>query len=196
MPSKAVMQFPKNVSRRASGVILNSSRSVRSNKCVNFFGTLLRQGSREGVSVAERSVQDLRHVPRYHEPLQYVQDEEFSSMPESSECAEALGSSSPKKNVSFDEDVVVIPIPLRSDHTEILRSKLWSGAVEMCDNVGKPPRPENNMYALLSSRIELKPYLFVPPLKSATCTSLRLKTANGGMSASKMKCTLAASPKN
>jgi len=126
------MQFPKNVSRRASGVILNSSRGVRSYKCVNFFGTLLRQGSREGVSVAERSVQDLRHVPRYHEPLQYDQDEESSSISESRECAEAL---SPTKRVSFDEDVVVVPIPMRSDHTEILRSKLWSNAVEMCDNV-------------------------------------------------------------
>ena len=137
MPSKAVMQFPKNVSRRASGVMLSSSRSVRSNKCVHFFGTFLWQGSREVVSVAEQSVRDLRHMPRYHEPLQYEHSEDSSSISDRDECAETQGTSPPNRRVSFNEDVVVVPIPLRSDYTEIMRSKLWTNAVEMCDNVGK-----------------------------------------------------------
>jgi hypothetical protein len=79
MPSKAVLKWdprPKNVSRTANEILLNSSQRVRNNTFVRFFGTLLHQKPQEEASVAERSVRDLRHMPRFHEPLQYNHHEE------------------------------------------------------------------------------------------------------------------------
>ena len=143
----------KNVSRRAYGMSLNSSRRARSSKVIHFFRSLKIHQKTQEVSVAERSVRDLRHVPRYHEPLQYNHQEEsireerrqsssqpsasLSSMSKGDECTEASGKSSLKRRVTFEESVVVVPVPLRSDYPEWMLTKLWSNAVERCDNVGK-----------------------------------------------------------
>jgi hypothetical protein len=42
-----------------------------------------------------------------------------------------------KKQVTFHEDVVVVPISLRSDYSHSLRAKVWTNIVERCDNEGK-----------------------------------------------------------
>ena len=172
-----VVLHPKNVSRRAKALSLKSSILVRSrsSKLIHVVGTLLHQRPTMEISVAERSVRDLRHMPRFREPLQYNHDEESlreerrqspqssasSTIPEGDECpTEALGTaewfnemtaivkaprssqrSSPrastKRQVTFEESVVVVPVPLRSDYSERLRNELWTRAVEVCDNVGK-----------------------------------------------------------
>ncbi len=183
MPS--VVLRPKNVSWRAKPLSLKSSILVRSRNS-NFFHvvcTLLHQRPTKEVSVAERSVRDLRHMPRYHEPLQYNHDEErmreerrqsqpsaSSTIAEGDECpTKALGTaewfqeitaiekaprssprSLPNRQVTFEESVTVVPVPLRSDHSGRLRNKLWTSAVEVCDNVGKRlcTHSNLNMFAL------------------------------------------------
>ena len=168
---------PKNVSRRAKALSMKSSILVHSHssKFINGVGTLLHQKPTKEISVAERSVEDLRQIPRFYEPLKYNHDEEMmreerreppqlsasSAISEGDECpTEALGTAqwfneitaiekaprssqrfsprtSPKRQVTFEESVVVVPVPLRSDYSERLRNKLWTNAVEVCDNVGK-----------------------------------------------------------
>ncbi len=100
--------------------------------------------------MAERSVRDLRHMPRFHEPLHYNHHEE--RMREERRQPSLLVSSSsisedderpteeletPKRRVSFDEGVFVVPVPPRRDYSEQLRAKLWSNSVELCENIGK-----------------------------------------------------------
>jgi len=172
MSSKAVLKWdprPKNVSRTANEMPLNSSQRVRSNKFVRFFGTLLHQKPQEEASVAERSVRDLRHMPRFHEPLQYNHHEERmreelrqpSMLAKDDECpTEELETR--KRQVTFDESVVVVPVPLRRDYSEQLRNKLWSNSVELCENIGKcVPKSDpfrSDMFAL--RRTSLSPNLF------------------------------------
>jgi hypothetical protein len=193
---------PKYVSRRANALLKSSilGRS-RSSKFFHVIGTLLHQSPTSEVSVAERSVRDLRHMPRFHEPLQYNHDEErlreerrqssrlsaSSTIPEGGECpTEALETaewfkhitaiekaprssqrssprSSKKRQVSFEESVVVVPVPLRSDYSERLRNRLWTSAVEVCDNVGKRlcTHSNRNLHSLYP--IQLKQILFLPP---------------------------------
>ena len=181
MPSKAVLKWdprPKNVSRTANEILLNSSQRVRNNTFVRFVGTLLHQKPQEEASVAERSVRDLRHMPRFHEPLQYNHHEERmreerrqpsllaspSSISEDDECpTEELESR--KRRVSFDESVVVVPVPPRRDYSEQLSAKLWSNSVELCENIGKcVPKsdPFRSDVRTSSYLAELKPILFLP----------------------------------
>ena len=153
MPSNAVLKWdlrPKNVPRTANEMPLNSSQRVRSIKFVRFFGTLLHRKPQEEVSVAKQSVQVLRHMPRFHEPLQYNHHEERIR---EERCQPSLLASSfsiskddacpteepetRKRRVTFEEIVVVVPVPLRRDYSEQLRTKLWSNPVELCENVGK-----------------------------------------------------------
>ena len=183
----------------------SSCRRVTRGKFSQIFGTLLNQRPRE-VSVAERSVRDLRHVPRYHVPLQYDHQEErmqeerrqssqlsasLSTISEGDECTEALGKSSRKRRVTFEESVVVVPVPLRCDYSERMLTKLWSNAVERCDNVGEWMSNWNTQFRFTPS--SSNHVLFLSP-QSGTRSSLRPKTATGAVPASKMKCTPAVTP--
>ena len=107
--------------------------------------------------MAERSVRDLRDVPRSTVPLQYNRGEErlreerrlsrqqswFSKASSSKSELDTSSSSSsstssvPKRQVSFGESVAVVPIPMRTEYSSRVQNKLWSDAVEMCENVGK-----------------------------------------------------------
>jgi len=135
---------------------MNSSSSSSSSPqrvCSSLFQKLFRRGSSQKklqeVCVAELCVQDLRCIPRYHEPLQYNRQEVMkrerrqslrrtfspdSVLDDENETLMALPQK--KKQVSFQEDVIVVPIPLRSDYSNSLRAKLWSDIVERCDNEG------------------------------------------------------------
>ena len=116
------------------------------------------------VCVAELCVQELLHImPRYNEPLQYnrqevmkrerrqplrrtfspdsVLDEVYTHLVPSplDEFTHGTVTALPqkKKQVTFHEVVVVVPIPLRDEYSHSLRAKLWSNVVERCDNEGK-----------------------------------------------------------
>mmetsp|Transcript_32008 Transcript_32008/g.67751 ORF Transcript_32008/g.67751 Transcript_32008/m.67751 type:complete len:173 (-) Transcript_32008:183-701(-) len=81
------------------------------------------------IPVAERSVQDLRNMPRSNEPLQYSYDhneEEDQREPQQS---------GRKKGVKFHETVTVVPVPLRKDYSGKIKTKLWIDKLEMCENV-------------------------------------------------------------
>lgn len=122
----------------------------------SLFQKMFRRGSsqkkqEEVSSVAELCVHDLRHMPRYHEPLQYNRLEvlkrerrqsfrrTFSPDSVLDEFTHGTVMALPhmKKQVTFQEDVVVVPIPLRGDYSHSLRAKLWSNVVERCDNEGR-----------------------------------------------------------
>lgn len=140
---------------------MNSSSSSSSSppqvsRRSSLFQKMFRRGSsqkklqQEEVCVAELCVQDLRYIPRYREPLQYNRQEVMkrerrqslrrtyspdSVLDDENETVMALPQK--KKQVTFQEDVVVVPIPLRGDYSHSLRAKLWSNIVERCDNEGK-----------------------------------------------------------
>jgi hypothetical protein len=120
----------------------------------SLFEKMFRRGSisqkklQEEVCVAELCVQELLHMmPRYIEPLQYNQlevmkREQRQSLrrtfsPDSVLDEFTHGTVTAKKQVTFHEVVVVVPIPLRDEYSHSLRAKLWSNVVERCDNEGK-----------------------------------------------------------
>mmetsp|Transcript_26466 Transcript_26466/g.50213 ORF Transcript_26466/g.50213 Transcript_26466/m.50213 type:complete len:166 (+) Transcript_26466:48-545(+) len=101
------------------------------------------------VPMSERSVWDLRHMPRFNEPLQYNHDEERrreersqsrqSSLSVAADgnimASTAVGKNRPRRQVNFQESVTVVPIPLRSDYSSIVRCKMFTNRVEMCENI-------------------------------------------------------------
>ena len=131
----------------------SSSSPPKVSRRSSLFQKMFRRGSSQKklqeVCVAELCVQDLRCIPRYHEPLQYNRQEVMkrerrqslrrtfspdSVLDDENETLMALPQK--KKQVTFQEDVVVVPIPLRDDYSNSLRAKLWSNIVERCDNEG------------------------------------------------------------
>ena len=141
---------------------MNSSSSSSSSppqvsRRSSLFQKMFRRGSsqkklqQEEVCVAELCVQDLRYIPRYREPLQYNRQEVMKrerrqslrrtyspdSVLDEFTHGTVMALPQKKKKVTFQEDVIVVPIPLRSDYSTSLRAKLWSNIVERCDNEGK-----------------------------------------------------------
>jgi hypothetical protein len=143
---------------------MNSSSSSSSSspqrgvsRRASLFQKMFRRGSsqkklQQEVCVAELCVQELLHImPRYNEPLQYNRQEvmkrerrqplrqTFSPDSVLDEFTHGTVMALPqkKKQVTFHEDVVVVPISLRSDYSHSLRAKVWTNIVERCDNEGK-----------------------------------------------------------
>lgn len=95
-------------------------------------------------------VRDLRNAPRFYEPLQYDHHDEIlrEQQRKSRQSAPAVvdpakGKLSPatprgpRKQVSFEGKVAVVPIPMRNEYSDRVSKLLWSDAVEMCENVGR-----------------------------------------------------------
>ena len=142
-----------------------SSQHLRS----KFFSKIgiLNHTQSQSISVNERSVRDLRCMPKIQLPLQYDQEEEMipeqqrsPSLPTSDNIPKSAASSrtNTKKNqdssvekkqdksvekkkqdksVKFNDKVIAIPIPTRHEYSRRIRSKLWTDSVEMCENTGK-----------------------------------------------------------
>eukprot|EP00581_Thalassiosira_minuscula_P015553 CAMPEP_0183728636 /NCGR_PEP_ID=MMETSP0737-20130205/28571_1 /TAXON_ID=385413 /ORGANISM="Thalassiosira miniscula, Strain CCMP1093" /LENGTH=200 /DNA_ID=CAMNT_0025960637 /DNA_START=265 /DNA_END=867 /DNA_ORIENTATION=- len=96
-------------------------------------------------SVDERNTRDLRCMPRFDIPLQYEYDhqeerrrEEQRKSRESSDdgnrSSTVPGTTRSKKQVNFQENVTVVAIPMRTEYSARVRAKLFTDAVEMCEN--------------------------------------------------------------
>jgi len=97
---------------------------------------------------AERSVRDLRRIPRFRQQLQYDREEErlhmeqrksrqLSSSPTSiHEFPFAMTSKAKeRKQVKFQESVVVAPIPMRNEYSDRTQSKMWNDSEELQANI-------------------------------------------------------------
>mmetsp|Transcript_18107 Transcript_18107/g.43550 ORF Transcript_18107/g.43550 Transcript_18107/m.43550 type:complete len:235 (-) Transcript_18107:341-1045(-) len=150
-------QRTKPISRRTKKGTIRSPQQVR-NKLFQKLGICSHHRS-YNISVAERSVRDLRDMPRFDEPLKY--DHKVERLREtrrlsrqSSSAISSLIWSSPtdvkmpppyampskssskqKKRVKFHESVAVVPIPMHREYSDRVRSKLWTDAVEMCETI-------------------------------------------------------------
>ena len=94
---------------------------------------------------------DLQSVPRYTSQLKYNHHEEKKRLERRMHLLRAAGSvnplspspttlskmSKPKRCITFDESVKVVPIPMRSEYSDRIRSRLWSNTVELYENAGK-----------------------------------------------------------
>ena len=160
MNDKSMKMSASELSMSTSSMNSSSSSSSspqRVSRRSSLFQKMFRRGSsqkklqQEEVCVAELCVQDLRYIPRYHEPLQYNRQEVMKrerrqslrrtyspdSVLDEFTHGTLMALPQKKKQVTFQEDVVVVPIPLRDDYSNSLRAKLWSNIVERCDNEGK-----------------------------------------------------------
>ena len=94
---------------------------------------------------------DLQSVPRYTSQLKYNHHEEKkrlerrvhllraagSANPESSSPTTPSNMSKPKRCITFNESVKIVPIPMRSEYSDRIRSRLWSNTIELYENAGK-----------------------------------------------------------
>ncbi|KAL9179970.1 hypothetical protein ACHAXT_007940, partial [Thalassiosira profunda] len=145
MPSSQALDIskPRHASSRTPPrTSPRTSQQVRS-KFLQKIGIFGKHKS-ANLPVSERSVRDLRSIPRYQQALKYDRLEEglreeqrLSRQSVAPASAASSKKPKPKRQVSFDESVVVVPIPMRSEFSDRIRTKLWSDAVEMCESIGK-----------------------------------------------------------
>jgi hypothetical protein len=92
----------------------------------------------------------LQNVPRYTTELKFNRQDERKHMERRqqrsaassankniSSSASSPKNSKPKRCITFDESVNVVPIPMRHEYSDRIRSRLWSNAVELYENAGK-----------------------------------------------------------
>mmetsp|Transcript_36661 Transcript_36661/g.76933 ORF Transcript_36661/g.76933 Transcript_36661/m.76933 type:complete len:182 (-) Transcript_36661:219-764(-) len=79
-------------------------------------------------SIAGRSVRDLSNVPRLNEPLHYAYNHlEEKDRREPRESKQ-------KKGVNFQETVTVALIPMRTEYSRRIRTKIWIDQLELSQN--------------------------------------------------------------
>ncbi len=90
------------------------------------------------LSAPVRTTCDLRNVPWFNAPLRYEKDGDDSDGGDVHRRNRLIsGGSQDKKRVNFRKDVTVVPIPMRSEYSDRIKTKLWTGRVELCEIVGK-----------------------------------------------------------
>ncbi|KAK1742096.1 hypothetical protein QTG54_007669 [Skeletonema marinoi] len=97
---------------------------------------------------------DLQKVPRYSTQLKYNRNDERKRMikrrqqrsaaasadqnsSSSSSATSSSNKSKPKRCITFDESVKVVPIPTRHEYSDRIRSRLWSNAIELYENAAR-----------------------------------------------------------
>jgi hypothetical protein len=91
------------------------------------------QSSGTLISAPERTTRDLRNVPRFNAPLRFKENDDGVHHQDRRNSEDSLE----RKRVKFREDVTVVPIPMRSEYSDRIKTKLWTGRVELCEIVGK-----------------------------------------------------------
>lgn len=97
---------------------------------------------------------DLKNVPRHSVQLQYNRHDERKHMERrqkllaagnanpnssssSSSSPSAFEKSKPKRSITFNESVDVVPIPMRHEYSDRIRSRLWSNTIELYENAAR-----------------------------------------------------------
>lgn len=70
---------------------------------------------------------------RFEETLKYNPEEDVLYSSKQDEM-DTSTDEKPKKRISFDTKVKVVPIPMRDEYSNRVRSRLWSNAVEIHQN--------------------------------------------------------------
>jgi len=92
----------------------------------------------------------LQNVPRYTTQLRYNRQDERKHMERRKQRSAAASAntnssssesspekSKPKRCITFDESVNVVPIPMRHEYSDRIRSRLWSNTVELYENAAR-----------------------------------------------------------
>lgn len=99
----------------------------------------------KNTSVNDRRTRDIRRMPRYTLPLLYESQEEKiremryrRSYPPSPQSVADLPSTTkrkPSKSVSFNEQVVAVPIPMIQEYSYRMRDRLYTDSITMQENI-------------------------------------------------------------
>lgn len=141
------------------------------------------------ITSTTKTTRDLRNVPRFNAPLQY--NDVHRRERRNSEGSED------RKRVNFQENVTVVPIPMRSEYSDRIKAKLWRGRVEMCEIVGKLyPCIMCSLRRSASSHIARHISLFLSQKQSETSRNSPPKIITGAPYAPKNICTFATTPES
>ena len=98
---------------------------------------------------------DLQKVQKYSTQLKYNRNDERKRMERRRQRSSAANAdknsssssspaspsnskkSKPKRCITFDESVKVVPIPTRHEYSDRIRCRLWSNTIELYENAGK-----------------------------------------------------------
>lgn len=75
------------------------------------------------------------HVVSFKEDLKYSKQADLERA--SRQKASPQGKKRKKKSLSFNEKVEVVPIPMRNEYSNRVKSRLWSSAVEIQENAAR-----------------------------------------------------------
>lgn len=145
----------------------------------------------------------LQNVPRYTTQLRYNRQDERKHMERRKQRSAAASAntnssssesspekSKPKRCITFDESVNVVPIPMRHEYSDRIRSRLWSNTVELYENAGRSCKLtlHQSCTTFIVSNQYLLPFLFVYILQLEITLSLQQKVLTGVMLVTTNRC--------
>jgi len=99
-----------------------------------------QENSLETTIEAGETVSKLTSSATMTEPLKYKEqefDDESHTSSETKESQTGKGKNSRGKNLIFDDSVAVVPIPMRTEYSDRVRSRLWSNRYEIHENASR-----------------------------------------------------------
>jgi len=130
------------VTKPSAGKRTRARTSTQSQRVRNKFFQTIGIGLNPPKAVAaQKSLRDIRSVPRYFESLRYDHKEEEIRESRrtvvSSVADENTPSSTLPRHVMFEDTVTIVPIPMFTEYSGRVKSKLWCDTVEVSENAGK-----------------------------------------------------------